>query len=326
MRLAHLHQFVAAVALLACCTGSTRADLRVDVPVVDLGAIRGGQKLTHCFELSNSGDKALEILDLRPGCGCLAPQIKQRSLQPGEKTTLVLELRTLGQAEGPHTWDIDVKYRTGAETKSLPLALRGTVHNEITVQPAILGLHVVKSVQQEITVTDTRPAPMHVLAAEARAPGVQVTRIDRTGKITKILVSADASQLAAGRHDGIISIVTDDPDYRQLLVPVVLTKASAVAVRAIPEQVDMHVSAGVDSTSAIVRLRSANDQPVRIAKMEPSDPALVCTWAAGPGNDATVKIQLQSGRLPEAAASHISIHFAGLVGEPMIIPVAIVRP
>ena len=326
MRLAHLHQFVAVVALFASCNVSARADLRSDLPVVDLGVIRGGQKLTHCFEFINSGDKALEILDLRPGCGCLAPRITQRSLQPGEKTTLVLELRTLGQAEGPHTWDIDVKYRSGAETRTLPLALRGTVHNEITVQPAILGLHVVKSVQQEITVTDTRPAPMHVLAAEARAPGVQVTRIDRAGKTTKILVSADAAQLAPGRHDGVISIVTDDPDYRQLLVPVVLTKSSTAAVRAIPEQIDLHVSTGGNSTSAVVRLRSANDQPLRIAKVEPSDPALVCTWAAGPGNDATLKVQLQAGRLPEAAASHISIHFAGLVGEPMIVPVAIVRP
>jgi hypothetical protein len=326
MRVAHFHQFVAAVALLACCNVAARADLRSDVPAVDLGAIRGGQKLTHCFELSNSGDKALEILDLRPGCGCLAPRIKQRSLQPGEKTTLVLELRTLGQAEGPHTWDLDVKYRSGAETRTLPLALRGTVHNEITVQPAILGLHVVKSVQQEITVTDTRPAPLHVLAAEARAPGVQITRIDRSGKTTKILVSADAAQLAPGRHDGVISIVTDDPDYRQLLVPVVLTKSSKAAVRAIPEQVDLHVSAGVNSTSAIVRLRSTNDQPVRIAKIEPSDPALVSTWAAGPGNDATLKIQVQAGRLPQAATCHITVHFTGLISEPMIIPLAIVRP
>jgi Protein of unknown function (DUF1573) len=325
MRSSYFDWFLAAIGLLFC-VASAQAQLRTDAPVVELGAIRGGQKLTHCFELVNTGDKALDFLDLRPGCGCLAPRIKQRSLQPGEKTTLVLELRTLGQAEGLHTWDIDVKYRSGPETKTLALALRGAVHNEITVRPAILGLHVVKSVQQEITVVDTRPAPLHVLAAEARAPGVQVTRIDRTGKVTKILVSADASQLAPGRHDGVISIVTDDPDYSQLLVPVVLTKAAPAAVRAIPEQVDLHVSAGANSTSAIVRLRSANDQPVRIAKIEPSNPALVCTWAAGPGNDATLKIQVQTGRLPEAAASHVSVHFTGPVDEPMMIPVEIVRP
>jgi Protein of unknown function (DUF1573) len=325
MRSSQFDWFLAASVLLFC-GASAQAQLRTETPVVELGAIRGGQKLTHCFELINSGDQVLEILDLRPGCGCLAPRIKQRSLAPSEKTTLVLELRTLGQAEGPHTWDIDVKYRSGAETKTLPLALRGAVHNEITVQPAILGLHVVKSVQQEITVTDARPAPLHVLAAEARAPGVQVTRIDRTGKTTKILVSADATQLAPGRHDGVISIVTDDPDYSQLLVPVVLTKAAPAAVRAIPEQVDLHLSAGANSTSAIVRLRPANDQPVRIAKIEPSDPALVCTWAAGPGNDATLKIQVQAGCLPEAASSHIIVHFGGPVGEPMTIPVTLGRP
>lgn len=326
MRSSQFDWFLTTVMLLFCDAAFAQAQLRTDAPVVELGAIRGGQKLTHCFELVNTGDKALDILDLRPGCGCLAPRIKQRTLQPGDKTTLVLELRTLGQAEGPHTWDIDVKYRSGPETKTLALALRGAVHNEITVQPAILGMHVVKSVQQEITVTDGRPAPLHVLAAEARAPGVQVTRIDRTGKVTKILVSANASQLAPGRHDGVISIVTDDPDYSQLLVPVVLTKAALAAVRAIPEQVDLHVSAGANSTSAIVRLRSANDQPVRIAKIEPSDPALVCTWAEGPGNDATLKIQVQTGRLPEAAASHVTVYFTSPADEPITIPVTIVRP
>src|SRR5204863_5654965 len=162
----------------------------------------------------------------------------------------------------------------------------------------------------EITLTDIRPAPLHVVAAEARAPGVQVTRIERMGKTTKILVTADATQLPPGRHDGVISIVTDDPDYSQLLVPVVLTKAAATMVRATPEQVELHIAAGATSASAVVRLRSANDQAVRIAKIEPSDPALVCTWAPGPGNDATLKIQVQAVRATATMQSYLEVHLS----------------
>jgi hypothetical protein len=305
--------------LLAALEPSTAAaELSVTTPVIDLGVIRGGQKAAHQFELTNSSTQAIEILDLQRGCGCLAPRLDQRVIPAGGKTSLAVELRTLGQSDGPHAWNLQVHYRVGKDTKSLPLTLRGTVKNDITVQPAILGLHVTKTVEQEITLTDFRAMPLRVVDAEARGAGVRMTGIERAGKITKLRVSADAAQLAPGRHEGRLTITTDDPDYGQLQVPIVVTRATAQTVRATPEQAVLRLAPGSTSASTLVRLRAAGDEKVSVAKIEPGDPVLVCTWASGPGNDAMLKIQART-----SIQSHIEVHLATPAKEVLTIPVVV---
>ena len=172
-----MHSLIAAVFIAGNLPA--HAELRAVVPVVDLGAVDGGQKVNHTFLLSNVGTEIIEIFDVQRGCGCLTPQLAKRTLRPGEQTMLALELRTLGQADGPHAWNLQVHYRDGQQMKTLPLVLRGTVRNEITVQPATLGMHVTKALQQEITLTDRRETPLRVLAADVRLPGMSVTKIGR---------------------------------------------------------------------------------------------------------------------------------------------------
>lgn len=319
MRLAKLLVVVLVLASQAVAAG---AELIVKTPVIDLGVIRGGRRISHRFELTNASAESIEILDLQRGCGCLAPRLDHRVIPAGGKVNLSIELRTLGQSDGPHAWSLQVQYRIGQDTKTLPLTLRGTVKNDITVQPAILGLHVTKTVQQEITLTDSRATPLRVIDAEAGGAGVKVTSIERAGKTTKMLVTADATQLAPGRHEGRLTITTDDPDYGQLQVPIVVTKATATTVHAAPEHVLLRFAAGATSASALVRLRSPGDQAVRIAKIEPGDPALVCTWAAGPGNDATLKIQVRTA-LPSSFRSHVEVHLAAPANEVLTIPIAV---
>ena len=324
MRFPQLRQILVAVGIFACCTTPARSELRVAAPAVDLGAVRGGQQLTHRFELANSGAKTIEVLAVEPGCGCLAPKLEQRLIAPGGKTTLTLELRTLGQADGPHTWNAKVQYRAGQETKTLSLSLRGMVQSEIIVQPAILGLHVATTVQQEITLIDTRPTPLRVVDVDVRAAGVKLTHLVRDGKTTKIVVTADGAQLRPGRHEGVLSITTDDADYGQLRIPIVVTKTAATSVRCVPESIELRPAPGATTASAVARLRSVNDQPVRIKKIEPSDAGLICTWAPGPGNDATVRVRTQVSAETAAATHHvIAIHLESSAADIVSIPVTV---
>src|SRR5688572_18465937 len=119
MQVAQLRSIAMFVAAFALCCAAARADL-VAVPAsVDIGLVRGGQKLAQCFELVNRGTESVEILDIQQSCGCLAPRLEKRLLEPGEKTKLVAELRTLGQADGPHAWNLTVRYRDRAGVKTM---------------------------------------------------------------------------------------------------------------------------------------------------------------------------------------------------------------
>ena len=119
-----------------------------------------------------------------------------------------------------------------------------------------------------------------------------------------------------------LTITTDDAKYDQLQVPFVVTKAVSGGVACVPEHVVLRPSDGMSTASAIVRLRSANDQPVKIAKVEPSHAAVVCTWCAGPGNDATVRIQVKAG-VAESFQARVQVYIAAPTEEVLAIPAVI---
>jgi hypothetical protein len=282
------------IVITALCPGAARADLFVAAPVIELGEIRGGQRLAQRFELVNRGDAPVEIVEVQRGCGCLAARLEQRLVPAGGKATIQFELRTLGQPEGPHTWHAQVHYRAGGQSKALPVALRGTIRNEVTLQPAILALHVDKAARQEITLVDSREPPLRVLGAEVRSPALKVAEVIRDGKTTRIVLATNDG-LEAGRHEGMLYIFTNDPDYEELQAPVTVIKGQRALVQIVPEQPQVRLPAGAASGAVVVRLRSLTGKPVRIAKMESDDPQLTCTWAAGPGDDATVRLQVRRG-------------------------------
>src|SRR5438093_9263559 len=108
-----------------------RAELRIAEPTVNLGEIRGGAPCQVSFLMVNAGPMPIDILEVNRGCGCLAPRLDKRHLEPGEKATLLMEVRTLGHPNGPHTWTADIRYRCGNLVREAPLALRAIVKNDV---------------------------------------------------------------------------------------------------------------------------------------------------------------------------------------------------
>src|SRR5262249_43892281 len=100
-----------ALALILACPALTYAQLRLTQADVNLGGLRGGPAYSHRFEFVNDSAQALEITDLRLGCGCLQAVLDKRIYQAGERGALLMNLRTLGQPNGTRTWQIHVHYR-----------------------------------------------------------------------------------------------------------------------------------------------------------------------------------------------------------------------
>src|SRR5438876_1065814 len=105
--------YVLAIWSVLITASQARSELRVPAPLVDLGDVKSGLPLTHSFELINDGPEAVEIRETRASCGCLIGKVEPRIIQPGERGTLVMNMHTLGQAAGPHSWKATVAYRQG---------------------------------------------------------------------------------------------------------------------------------------------------------------------------------------------------------------------
>ncbi len=113
--------------------------LAVDNADYEFGEVLSGQILTHVFLLSNAGDTALDITNVRTGCGCTGAAWQTATLAPGVSIPLEATFST----EGYHgrvtgkTVYVDYKDQSYAATRTLSLTLSATV---LTRQPYDLSV------------------------------------------------------------------------------------------------------------------------------------------------------------------------------------------
>ena len=113
-----------------------------------------------------------------------------------------------------------------------------------------------------------------------------------------MILEVNRADLTAPRQEAMINIYTDDPHYRHLEVPITLRQAQRVQVNATPDRIE-----AVGAGAHLVRVRAVGDKAVRIESADADHAAIKCTWAAGPGNDATLKISVNAAALTTANAT-----------------------
>jgi len=56
----------------------------------DFGNIKKGEKVNHVYEITNTGKNPLVISEVKPGCGCTAPEFTKDPILPGKKGKITL--------------------------------------------------------------------------------------------------------------------------------------------------------------------------------------------------------------------------------------------
>lgn len=56
----------------------------------DFGKIKKGEKVQHVYEITNTGKNPLVISEVKPGCGCTAPDFTKEPILPGKKGNITL--------------------------------------------------------------------------------------------------------------------------------------------------------------------------------------------------------------------------------------------
>jgi hypothetical protein len=317
---------LAGAALIALTATTARADLVFAKPAVNAGEVRCGTPLKQKFAFTNQGPGAAEVADLRASCGCLKPSLEKRTYLPGESGELMLEVHTLSQSAGEHTWRLQVAYRAGGEMRAAELTVQGQIVTEITVHPAALTVFTESAATHEIVLTDLRERPLTVTGVQASSPHlaatVKQTATDGAGHRVVTVALSLSPACPDGRHEETIAIQTDDAEYRELTVPVIVVKRPRQGVTASPAAVSLAAPRGRPVPSRIVLLRPAGGAAVVVDRVEADDPAVVCTWAAGPNECATLKVAIDRARLTgDGLRTAIHIHISKPACETITVPV-----
>jgi hypothetical protein len=310
---------------LATLSASVRADLHCAAPEAQVGEIKSGAPLTYRYRVVNRGPGIVEVMQLRTSCGCVVPHLEQRMLSPGETTEVALVVNTLAQGAGDRAWSLTLVYETEGQQAELPLTLRGRVVSEIRVEPTALHVVTDTTVTQLVQVTDLRPQPLNVTAVHSSAPWIRAQLGDTVRDVNHLVqnvqveISADCPE---GRRDEMLHLVTDDPAYPDLQVPVTITKRNRGRVRAFPEEVDLTGAGPGPLPPRLVRLSTADEQTILVERVEADHPAVSCRWAPGPGPNATVRVEVDGSKVG-ADGLHTVVHvqLRGPTAETLAIPV-----
>jgi hypothetical protein len=318
-----------ALSLLAAPTAW--ADLQFPQPQADAGSVFCGAALTHSFAFVNQGPEPVVITDLRASCGCATPRLARRSYQPGERGELVLEVHTLSQAPGPHTWRVQVCSQSGDRAVEATLELTATVVTEIRVEPAAVTMLTDSALGQEIVVTDLRPRPFSLVGVHASSAALTAqlgeSYRDADGHWARKIWIEVAGACPEGRHEEVLGIYTDDARYRELQVPVTIVKRPRERLSATPSQVSLTAPPGQPVPSRIVLIRDRDNQPVGVDRVLADDPAVTCQWAAGPEAMATVKIQVDRRRTAsDSLHTLVHVYISKPVAQTLTVPVTCSLP
>lgn len=321
--------------LLACLVASlllavspVRAELRFESTRLDLGEVRTGLPLEPKFRFVSTGTRPVEIRAVRPGCGCLAPELRQTVYLPGEKGELPLRVKTLGERAGPHSWRMHVTWRCGEVEKEIALEVQATVVTEVNVEPGALTLNCTGPLRHEIRLTDQRARPLHLRAVHSSAAFLkaqaQPTQRTAAGRWLTIINLEATATCPVGRHEEKLVLYTDDPVYGQLEVPVTVVRRAARRLQVTPANLEWTGKQGQPLPARLLEVADARKEPVLLGKVTADHPALRCTWATGPEHCSTIRVQVDHTQLAgKGFVGQLRIEVDQPVRETLLVPVRV---
>lgn len=317
---------MALVALVV--TGPARAELACAEAVHSAGRVNSGTSLRHAFTLVNRGKAAVELLEVKPACGCLRPEVSAATAGPGEPITLTVHINTVTQPAGPNTWRTRVSYRAGGEPRELELAVRADVVPVVQIQPATVVLHAAGPISHQFKLLDRREKPFQAKQLVCGSPHVQAKLGPprRAGDVWERTITLNVrAGCPEGRHDDVLRVLTADAEYPELQVPFTVVMRVPGKVQASPPALEITAPAGEPIPAKIVLL-GCDEGEVRATKVETSDPLIQCKYAAGPGARLTLRVVVDHARLAKGDFhGEVKVHVGGDRPQVVTIPVRVRR-
>ena len=241
--------------------GSDRPALVFDQYLVDLQTVRPDPHVFANFRFHNRGTSPVTIVDVEPSCGCLKPEFKrnQRAYAPGETGEFYLAVKTTRETPGPKDYYVKLRYED-PQPREIDVSFRFVLpEHQVQVRPAalIFDQNNVSETRQEFRIIDNRPKPLRVrdVATDTNLVTARVGKAveDEDGARETIIEVTVAAQVPSGRHRAAVSVLTDDPKYTQLEIPLL--------IRGLEVRPEMAGSGDVQVEPELLELRPSLDRP-----------------------------------------------------------------
>lgn len=229
--------------------GASRSPLVFSQYAVNLGEVPATGVVPAHFDYWNRGDQPLEITELTPSCGCLAPRIvdNQRVLQPGERGRFYVSVKTANETPGPKDYTVQVKYKDEQPREEIVRFHLDVPERKVTVTPSEVYFYQLTGQpdSRTIRVQDHRGKRLNVTDVQVTSELATVTkgkaREGEEGAWENEIRVDVPGHVPAGRKIALIKIQTDDDDYPLITVPLLIQG---------PEKPTVQLTSGVEEVES----------------------------------------------------------------------------
>lgn len=192
-------------------------------PVYEFGEMDNSQKVSHDFVIKNVGDEPLVINDVKSTCGCTVAKLENKTIQPGQETTIGATFNLKGK-QGNQRKRITVMSNDPQQPNYF-LEFQGVAVATINMEPRLLNMGRIMDNEphsQSVTIKSMKDGHSFAIEKLTVSEGADFTAsVEEVtpGKEYRVVANTEPN-LTAGTLNGRITIMTDDPEHRALNVAV----------------------------------------------------------------------------------------------------------
>jgi hypothetical protein len=194
--------------------------------------------ITEEFHFRNQGQNPVEIIELKPSCGCLTPRASANIIAPGETGRITLPVRTANEPAGIREYLVNVRYQD-PKPREVTLTCRMLLpEKKLLIEPRVVMVmgQPAPDARYEVSISDFREGraqqPLQISRVEAAPFFVKASIAGQSSgeelSQTRLSIQFTADQ-PPGQHRGLVSVFTSDPDYPVIQIPVVVGRRGTAA-------------------------------------------------------------------------------------------------
>ena len=256
--------------------------IQVEPAKLDLGELPEGALAPFTYTIRNTGDAPLQILDIKPTCGCTNVEMTEKTIPPGQSANLTGSFNT--QARVGRQLKSIILTTNDPSHKTLNLEFTAHVYQDIAVEPTYLMLGTVlrqTGIEKRIRIRAWTDPPLEIKkirVVEENQP-IEVKLLDRkvdlregdiasTGPLTTIDLSVTVPKGAPITIlGGKIELQTNDKNKPSLWIP--FQGRISGDVYANPTRVYFGAAEPGVTLTKVVTLTSRSEQPFAIESLDP---------------------------------------------------------
>lgn len=268
-----------------------QAEIKFKEMIHDFGDIERGQKVSHNFEFTNTGNQPLEILNVGTSCGCTSAKPEKTVYAPGEGGMIPVTFDS-ARFTGPQTKRVTVT--TNNQEKTV-VTIKANIIVDVNVKPTSVffaNAPMNKTTTQKVLVNTEKLANLNISDLEVKidAVDVKVNKVD--DKTAEIEITADGAKFPndKSRFSGFIKFKTNSKTSPDVRLPV--TVHVKRPLKASPNSVYFFATKKGQKREAIVRVSSNEAKDFKILDMKSDIPGINIEMEKDDGKIKQIKVSL----------------------------------